>query len=78
MINGDMNSNLYTSSRAMHSAILGLLLVAPLSPSPFPFPSYLSLMRRRCVTQAIPVPHGVFLGFTRGGTPLFSSRALCP
>ena len=27
MINGDMNSNLYTSSRAMHSAILGLLQV---------------------------------------------------
>ncbi len=25
LINGDMNSNLYTSSRAMHSAILGLL-----------------------------------------------------
>jgi hypothetical protein len=25
LINGDMNSNLYTSSRAMHSAVLGLL-----------------------------------------------------
>ncbi len=25
LINGDMNSNLYTSSRAMHSAILSLL-----------------------------------------------------
>ena len=25
LINGDMNSNLYTSSRAMHSSILGLL-----------------------------------------------------
>ena len=27
LINGDMQSNLYTSSRAMHSAILGLLQV---------------------------------------------------
>ena len=25
LINGDINSNLYTSSRAMHSAIIGLL-----------------------------------------------------
>ena len=31
LINGDMQSNLYTSSRAMHSAILGLLQVQPLS-----------------------------------------------
>ena len=31
LINGDMQSNLYTSSRAMHSAILGLLQVPPLS-----------------------------------------------
>ena len=30
LINGDMQSNLYTSSRAMHSAILGLLQVQPL------------------------------------------------
>ena len=30
LINGDMQSNLYTSSRAMHSAILGLLQVLPL------------------------------------------------
>lgn len=29
LINGDMQSNLYTSSRAMHSAILGLLQVLP-------------------------------------------------
>ena len=29
LINGDMNSNLYTSSRAMHSAIIGLLQVPP-------------------------------------------------
>ena len=29
LINGDMQSNLYTSSRAMHSAILGLLQVGP-------------------------------------------------
>lgn len=29
LINGDMQSNLYTSSRAMHSAILGLLQVHP-------------------------------------------------
>ena len=28
LINGDMQSNLYTSSRAMHSAILGLLQVS--------------------------------------------------
>ena len=27
LINGDMNSNLYTSSRAMHSSIIGLLQV---------------------------------------------------
>lgn len=27
LINGDINSNLYTSSRAMHSAIIGLLQV---------------------------------------------------
>ena len=29
LANGDMNSNLYTSSRAMHSAIIGLLQVCP-------------------------------------------------
>lgn len=27
LVNGDINSNLYTSTRAMHSAILGLLQV---------------------------------------------------
>ena len=27
LVSGDMNSNLYTSSRAMHSAIIGLLQV---------------------------------------------------
>jgi len=27
LINGDINSNLYTSTRAMHSAIIGLLQV---------------------------------------------------
>ena len=31
LINGDMQSNLYTSSRAMHSAILGLLQVPPVT-----------------------------------------------
>ena len=33
LINGDMNSALYTSSRAMHSAVLGLLQVPPASSS---------------------------------------------
>lgn len=28
LVSGDMNSNLYTSSRAMHSAIIGLLQVS--------------------------------------------------
>jgi hypothetical protein len=36
LINGDINSNLYTSTRAMHSAIIGLLQVPHfLSPTPF-------------------------------------------
>ena len=30
LVSGDMNSNLYTSSRAMHSAIIGLLQVGAL------------------------------------------------
>lgn len=29
LISGDLNSALYTSSRAMHSAVLGLLQVRP-------------------------------------------------
>lgn len=30
LVSGDINSNLYTSTRAMHSAIIGLLQVAEL------------------------------------------------
>ena len=34
LVNGDINSNLYTSTRAMHSAIIGLLQVTSLAVSP--------------------------------------------
>lgn len=39
LVNGDINSNLYTSTRAMHSAIIGLLQVASLA---FSLPSCVS------------------------------------
>lgn len=49
LINGDMNSNLYTSSRAMHSAIIGLLQV----------PAFLeSLCILESSSPALHPPHG--------------------